>query len=314
MSTKAAAYVLDDEDGEGIEMFYKEDGTVPREDPDFIAAPKNEIVQSAPIEQFEVEDSKADGSGSSTAWKYLTVSRYNQYFRVTLNDITSRITRTFVPTTSLFAPPTVSSEGQAVPSAEATSVESSMPFNSEPDLYGPIWLTTTLVLCIAVGANILTLFESIAHKSDVMQHSVSALTAVNFRHLVQAASIVYIYTIVAAVATAAGKKYYNDNTSDSAILAVCIYGYASAPFIPAVLLCAIPNTALNWIFMGMAVAISTWFIFTNLWPTYHVEDESSAGVYGSSATPQERSPRWWMQVTCVVTHILFAVLLKMRFF
>jgi hypothetical protein len=50
---------------------------------------------------------------------------------------------------------------------------------------------------------------------------------------------------------------------------ICLYGYALATFLPAVILCIIPLGILQWIFMLGACVGSTNFLFSNL--RYHTE-------------------------------------------
>lgn len=319
-----AAYALDDSAAEDVELFYAEAGgsTVegPPPQPDFVrmttpprARPSAYTASSADA-QFELEEPKLRVAGASPSfWDRIAPSNYDAFFQLNVSDLTTRLARALVPTRRLFEPPPAPSVPEQADDDEEgdapQSIASAEPFNKSVDLYGPVWLTTTLVLCIAVGANILIFFRSLAAKMDPT--TVSALTALNFRHLVQASSIVYTYTVAASAATVAGKRYYGDESVRDIALVLCVYGYSVAPFIPAVLLCAIPNTWLHWLFMLVAAGISSYFLCINLWMAGTTD---SVGNYGSGDVITAKSPRWWMRGGCVAANVLIGVLLKLRFF
>lgn len=313
-----AAYALDDSAAEDVELFYAESGgtTVDR------APPQPAFVRLAtppPARADAHTASSADAVGgakvrptgaSPSFWDRVAPANYNAFFHLSASDLVARVVRALVPSRRLLEPPAEAADEGADAEGDAPpqSVASARPFNERPDLYGPVWLATTLVLCIAVGANILAFFRSLAHQRETAD--VSALTALNFRHLVQASSIVYAYALAAAGATVAGKRYYGDEGARDVALVLCVYGYSVAPFIPAVLLCALPNGWLRWLFMLLAAGVSSRFLCINLWG----EAGDGPGGYGSGDGITTKSPRWWMRGACVFANVLFGVVLKLRFF
>ena len=92
---------------------------------------------------------------------------------------------------------------------------------TNPDLYGPFWIATTVVFVMFVVGNM-------AGSVDAYQkgHSFSP----NFTHLSLAATVVYSYVSLAPLTVWLGFKYYS--VQSSLIELMCLYGYALAVFIP----------------------------------------------------------------------------------
>lgn len=260
-------------------------------------------------------------------WKRLSPTQYDVYFQLTAGDFFGRICRAFIPRRRLLErppPPARASTTEAsdedddvVTDVPETSVASERPFNDSVDLYGPLWLTATLVLSIAVGANALEALRVLSGRST---RDLSALSALDFRHLTQASALVYTYSFGGAAATVVAKRYYGDPVNAGFMHAMFVYGYAATPLVPAVLLCAIPHPSAHWLILAVATCTSSWFLYVNLWQRPRVaslEDKDSDAYYSYGPDVQEEpapSNVRWMQGACIVVNVLYVVILKWKFF
>jgi hypothetical protein len=78
------------------------------------------------------------------------------------------------------------------------------------------------VLSIAIGQSLLQLLDGVVRQTDT--HS-GSLSGIDMQVLVHAASVVYIYLLLASVTVAACKRYYKDGSGAVNIVHIlCVYG------------------------------------------------------------------------------------------
>ena len=78
-----------------------------------------------------------------------------------------------------------------------------------------------------------------------------------------------------------------------------LYGYGNIIWIPVALISWSPITVLNWVFVGVGLAVSAGFLVRNLWPVVSVvERRTSRGIV----------------VGVVLAHMGLALAIKMLFF
>lgn len=99
--------------------------------------------------------------------------------------------------------------------------------NSKPDLYGPVWLSASLVFMIAVGFNMSSwLTFSTATAVAPWEYDFKALTSAMF--------FVLGFTFGAPAVVWAGMNYSLPKQLCLGLVTLtCIYGYSITPFIPA---------------------------------------------------------------------------------
>jgi hypothetical protein len=209
---------------------------------------------------------------------------------------------------------------------QVTSVESQKPFNEMEDLYGPFWLSTTLILTIAVASNMSALLRSIALREDALRGQISTLSAIDFRNLVHAASFIYTYLVISSVAVATLKRYISDSAVSTVARVICVYGYATSPLIPAVLVCALGDNILSWSVLLLAGILSAWTVVLNLWPgtvlspfvqIQDLDDAVASGPgYGASARTASFTGASQIRLKwgAALAHIFGVMILKLRFF
>lgn len=140
-----------------------------------------------------------------------------------------------------------------------------------PDLYGPFWIATTVVVILFLTGTI----------SQYLAFTGKTHFAYDFRLLSGAAGLVYGYTAIIPLALWGVLKWFG---SESANVMECwaLYGYADLIWIPVALVSWSPLTgeffetgkhgvgyanvfaALNYAFVGVGFALSAVFLFRNL--------------------------------------------------
>jgi len=125
--------------------------------------------------------------------------------------------------------------------------------DGNPDLYGPFWIATTVVVILFLTGTISAYLSAIGKTHFVY----------DFTLLSGAAGLVYGYTFLLPLALWGILKY---SGSEGANLLECwaLYGCANITWIPVALVSWSPLTALNYAFVGVGFAVSVVFLFRNL--------------------------------------------------
>ena len=99
--------------------------------------------------------------------------------------------------------------------------------SAKPDLYGPVWLSASLVFLIAVGFNM-------ASWLNFRAATALAPWEYDFKALTKALLLVYGFIFAAPAAVWAGMSYCLPKQLCLGLVSLtCVYGYSVAPFIPA---------------------------------------------------------------------------------
>ncbi|CAJ2514250.1 Uu.00g023690.m01.CDS01 [Anthostomella pinea] len=157
-----------------------------------------------------------------------------------------------------------------------------------PDLYGPFWIATTVVLILFLGG---TISQYLAKIGD-------GPFAYDFELLSGAAGLVYGYTLVIPILLFGALRYFG---SESANLLECwaLYGYSNLIWIPVALISWSPVTILNWVFVGIGWGLSVAFLLRNLYPVLSATDRQTSKV---------------LLVLVVALHMGLAIAIKILFF
>jgi len=123
---------------------------------------------------------------------------------------------------------------------------------TNPDFYGPFWITTTLIFMLAAGSN----FASYLANTDGDWHY-------DFFKLTAGAGIIWGYAFGAPVLYWLYFKWVDLNVS--LIEMLCIYGYSLFSYTPVALLNIIQNPVVPWVVVIIACLISTSFLIVNMW-------------------------------------------------
>jgi hypothetical protein len=168
---------------------------------------------------------------------------------------------------------------------------------SNPDLYGPFWVSTTLIFLIGVSGNLakwLSFRASAEHPTWTY----------DFTKLSGASTVVYFYAAAAPVGVWAALRYIEANKR--LVDVVCLYGYSLATFVPVSLLCTLPSTLLRWLLLSLGCAASAAFLLSNVYT--HLQD---CFPYSDSDSMR----RGYMLLAAMGgAHVAFALALKICFF
>lgn len=158
-----------------------------------------------------------------------------------------------------------------------------------PDLYGPFWITMTLVFFVSVTSNM-----------SIYLHSKSrADYEYDIRHLIRAMSV--LYSFVFLVPTILCLVFRCLAIQVSLVELVTLYGYGLVPYVPVTLLCLIPIEWIVWLSLAIATAISAMLVLRNVAGT----------VLAADVTQQKAGPL----LGCVMgLHIVFFLVLKLAFY
>ncbi|GMI90295.1 hypothetical protein like AT2G39805 [Hibiscus trionum] len=180
----------------------------------------------APTEEFEQQP--------PNNWKgVFSISSYTQYFNVDTDVVIYRLICSFYPNTGDFF----------------------SKIDANPDLYGLIWITTTLVFMLASFGNFATF---------LMQKHTDSTSSWSFDvgYINAAASGIYGYAFVVPMAFYFLLQYLGSNSN--LVRFWCMWGYSLSIFIPTAFLLVIPIEILRWIIILVAGTASSCFVALNL--------------------------------------------------
>lgn len=199
----------------------------------------------------------------------LSLAFYQPYFNVDTSDVQQRIVRALVP-------------------FKKDPAFAELALNS-PDAYGPFWLSSTLIFCLASCSNAASFLDYEGNTDE---------WSYDFSRLASAYTLVEIFLLGLPMLIWLVGKYFQ--VPMALLFLVCLYGYSSIMFIPAAILCISPADAVDWVVMLVAMAWSLFFLLSNLW---HVVSEH--------LTKEKMLP-----VLAIISgaHMLWAVLMKLLFF
>ncbi|KAH8387875.1 hypothetical protein KR093_009998 [Drosophila rubida] len=200
-------------------------------------------------------DAPLDGTGAATAGgarlSFLTIEYYQQFFNVDTYMVLERIVNSMIP-------------------KRAAANYLRMNIGENPDLYGPFWITTTLIFSIAISGNIANYFQ-MANDSYQWHY--------NFHLVSYAATCIFLYANILPAVLWALFKYSlkpvdqadameTDNASytPSLLSLMCVYGYSLAIYIPVSILWMINISLLQWLLVITAAMLSGTVLIAVLTP------------------------------------------------
>lgn len=191
---------------------------------------------------------------------------YAAYFDINVSDFAMRLFRSVVPYKPLLG--WVSEEEEM---DGGTSV---------PDLYGPVWITTTLVLALSMGAKFAEFLMNVFRRTetDSLRPSISS---VEFSRLWQTASLLYSYVFVFPVLLTvfqclfAKRSLAHNSVRTHPILGtVMVYGYSMTPVVIAALVAIVPVESIQVVAIYAAFVVGALVLILNLWRDVSVEHRS----------------------------------------
>lgn len=182
-------------------------------------------------------------SGSGAKYNFLSVEFYQQFFDVDTEDVKGRVLAAMIP------------------SPKKSFLQDVV--QKKPDLYGPIWICATLVICVAVAGNLASYFQTSLAGDDFQWHY-------DFHKVTLAATAVFSY----AWLVPSGLYAYLWWTSNAGLASlsflelICLYGYSLVIYIPVSLLWLIQNNFLQWLLVLVGAGMSGAVLVLTLWPIF----------------------------------------------
>lgn len=174
---------------------------------------------------------------------------YQKYFNISTTDFVSRLI------------------GSVIPSFGENSLLNKIRPN--PDLYGPFWITTTLICTIAIGGNIVSFVQNFG-KNYTWQTDFHKVTFSAFTILIYSLAIpAVLYVLMRSRQSRAELEF---------IEILCIYGYSLAIYIPVSLLWLINVSFLQWLFVMIAIVSSGSVLFVTFWPVFAQDENKKISI------------------------------------
>uniref|UniRef100_A0A7C9DTJ2 Protein YIP n=1 Tax=Opuntia streptacantha TaxID=393608 RepID=A0A7C9DTJ2_OPUST len=183
------------------------------------------------VQGYQKIASSSGGGGPPPAdnWQgVFNISSYAQYFNVDTDDVLNRLLSSLDPLRGDFF----------------------SRIDTNPDLYGLVWVSTTLVFVIASLGNLASYFGH------------SASWSFNVGYVSLATSVVYGYAIVVPLGFYFLLRYLGLNPS--LVRLWCMWGYSLFIFVLSSFLLVIPVEFLRWMIILIACGVSACFVTSNL--------------------------------------------------
>lgn len=241
--------------------------------------------------------------------KFWQPKYYSMYFDINVSDFLIRMLRSILPFKPLLGwstPTTIDIQEQEQDRSEeifgggGESENEDNETTSIPDLYGPIWITTTLVLTLSMGSKIAEFLLNVFQQKETSSLKPS-LSTLELSKLLHASTIVYAYVFVFPLllivfqclfvrqqqtgggSQHAGNNNGNGNSNNQSmnviktypiVGSVMVYGYSMTPVVVASFVTTVPVESVQMSAMGVAFIIGAIVIMLNLWRDISVEYRS----------------------------------------
>lgn len=162
--------------------------------------------------------------------------------------------------------------------------------DGNPDLYGPIWIATTVVVILFLTGTISQRLSRDAPENKAYNY--------DFRLLSGAAGLIYGYTLIIPFLLWAALRWFGASTLHP-VESWSLYGYANLFWILVALCSWSPLNILNYVLVAAGFGVSCLFLVRNLWPVIQATDAKVSRI---------------LLGVVVVLHAALAVAIKVLFF
>nr|KYP74341.1 Protein YIPF1 isogeny [Cajanus cajan] len=180
---------------------------------------------------FSRPESVSDEAQQSGWFRAFSLATYKPYFDIDTIEVLERIKDSLYPFNGTFNEKTA----------------------SNPDLYGPFWICTTLIF---VAASIGTFVTYLSHKLKHQEwnYDINLVT--------WSAGLFYGYVTIVPLGLYLILKYFS--VPSGLVQLLCLYGYSLFVFIPALCMSVVPWEIFRWLIAGVAGFMSATFVALNL--------------------------------------------------
>ncbi|XP_076346193.1 protein YIPF1 isoform X2 [Tachypleus tridentatus] len=127
-----------------------------------------------------------------------------------------------------------------------------------PDLYGPFWITSTLVFITAIGGNMANYLQTVGEWNQIWHY--------DFHKVSFAATAIYSYAFLLPLMLW-GLLQCRESISNYTFLEIlCVYGYSLSVYIPISILWVIQVAWLQWLLVIVGTVLSGSVLLLTFWP------------------------------------------------
>ncbi|KAG0050792.1 hypothetical protein BGZ83_004421 [Gryganskiella cystojenkinii] len=160
--------------------------------------------------------------------------------------------------------------------------------SGSPDLYGPFWISTTVVFVLFVMSSIIDSINAYLKNEPY---------AYDIGHLTFAFAAIYTYAFLVPAAIWGATKYYGCQPDLLEMLA--LYGYGLTIWVPVAFLSVLPWNLLRWALVLAGGGASGLFLVRNMYPVLSRAEAQTSKI---------------ILVLVVALHVVLTVILKAKFF
>mmetsp|Transcript_10636 Transcript_10636/g.26178 ORF Transcript_10636/g.26178 Transcript_10636/m.26178 type:complete len:419 (-) Transcript_10636:254-1510(-) len=208
------------------------------------------------------------------------------------------------------------SGGEGGSSASAQQTPDTTSPGKGPDLYGPVWITLTLVFFVAVTSN-MSLYIHHRHnkKSIVDEGGIAAEEEWDYdiNQLLHATWILYSFSMGLPTLVYFVLSLVGVNRAGGLAELVCLYGYSLVPYLPVAWLCILPYGWLQWTFLGAATVLSGMLVLRNV--VGSILESTSLSIGGGGQGGSGLQGKGGGLIMCLVgCHFVFFLVMKLAFY
>lgn len=234
-----------------------------------------------------------------------TLASIEKHFNVDTIDIQTRITSSI-----LYANQPNRFRQVLINSSNNNNSNNNSNNNQEitPDLYGPVWITMTLVLFLAVTGNTSKYLQT----DTTSTSSTNAEFEYDITHLTKAFSILTFYTF--AIPSFLYVMMQCIHVPMGLVELISIYGYSLAIYVPTTLLCLVPNVMLEWMFLFIATVWSLVFVVRNVMGAFMAGTTVDGNGNGNGGGGMGKMWAGPICICLVACHFVFYLVIKLVFY
>jgi len=198
--------------------------------------------------------------------------------------------------------PQTTSESENIDGGEAAIATS----GKGPDLYGPIWITMTLVFFVAVTSNMsIYVHHSFKLVNKLGEGGVAAENEWDYdiNQLLHATWILYSYSVGLPALLYVVFRMAGVNGLGLVDL-ICFYGYSLVAYLPVTWVCIVPIHAVQWTSLGVATVLSGVLVVRNV----------IGPILESATGPSGQRKSGGLIMSVIGCHFVFYVVIKLAFY
>lgn len=223
------------------------------------------------------QSSEKSSKASSVA--FWQMEYFGQYFDVTTSQVLSRILWSLLPISA---------------GRKGNYIERHI--QPTPDLYGPFWISSTLVFSIAICGNIVNYINSWGHVESIDEWHY------DYAKVGLAASTIFTYVLAVPIALWFFFWFRGCTTSYTLFETICVYGYSLSIYVPISILWVINIRIIQLILVAVGALLSGSVLVITFAPVVH--SDPSKTIKSS----------YFILILIIVMHALLAIAFLEYFF